>query len=120
MACFGSTSGKHVIVTTFSRNPGKDFNYPYKSFMYDKFEGRRKWAVYVLYPREATIGELRLPWFDNAPLPWQEVAFSRMPLHLLVKLLQIRLFRGDETSRFIGQENVMCMQELVWKIFIIE
>jgi hypothetical protein len=83
----------------------KDINYPYKSFTYDRFEGPRKWAVYVLYPREAKISELTFPWFNNTPLTWQEVAFSQVLLHLLVKLLQIRLFRGDETNRFIGHDK---------------
>src|SRR5260221_603177 len=30
---------------------------------------------------------------------------QRLPLHLLLKLLQIRFFRGEETSRFVGQDK---------------
>src|SRR5258708_332205 len=80
-------------------------DYPYKSFQHDELEGKKnkKWVVYVLYPRKAQVGEVTLSWFADTPLPWREVPFSDVPLHLLLKLLQIRFFRGEDTKRFVGQ-----------------
>ncbi len=82
-------------------------DYPYKSFRYDELDGKKnkKWVVYVLYPRKAPVGEVRLSWFSDTPLPWREVPFSDVPLHLLLKLLQIRFFRGEDTKRFVGQDK---------------
>ena len=82
-------------------------DYPYRSFKHDDLDGKRnkKWVVYVLYPREAPISNLTLSWFEDASLPWREEAFSNLPLHLLMKLLQIRFFRGDGVSRFVGQDK---------------
>jgi hypothetical protein len=80
-------------------------DYPYKSFFYDRLDGVTKWVVYVLYPRNAQVNDLILTWFDNMPLPWREIAFEKAPLHIIVKLLQIRLFRGEESTRFIGQDR---------------
>jgi len=82
-------------------------DYPYKSFQHDEFDGKKnkKWVIYVLYPRKAQVSDLTLSWFEDAPLPQREVSFSDLPLHLLLKLLQIRFFRGEETSRFVGQDK---------------
>jgi len=78
---------------------------PYKSFQHDTLDGRKKWALYVLYPREVSIAEVVLHWFEDTPLSHRDVAFSEMPMHILLKLLQIRFFRGDNTSRFLGQDK---------------
>lgn len=82
-------------------------DYPYKSFKHDKLDGKKneKWVVYVLYPREAPVKDLTLPWFQDAPLSRRDIHFSELPLHVLLKLLQIRLFRGNETGRFVGQDK---------------
>ncbi len=82
-------------------------NYPYRSFRHDQLEGQKKekWVVYVLYPREAPVQEITLPWFQDTPLARSEIHFSDLPLHVLLKLLQIGLFRGDRTSRFVGQDK---------------
>lgn len=82
-------------------------DYPYRSFQHDKLDGTKndKWAVYVLYPREAEINELVLSWFRDEPLPRREIAFSDLPLHVLLKLLAFRFFRGDKTRRFVGQDK---------------
>ena len=82
-------------------------DYPYKSFQYDELDGKKnkRWVVYVLYPRMATVGEVTLNWFADTPLPWREVPFSDVPLHLLLKLLQIRFFRSEDTKRFVGQDK---------------
>ncbi len=82
-------------------------DYPYKSFQHDELDGKKnkKWAVYILYPREAPVRDLTLPWFQDTPLPRRDIHFSDLPLHVLLKLLQIRFFRGDQTSRFVGQDK---------------
>jgi len=82
-------------------------DYPYKSFQYDELDGKKnkRWVVYVLYPRKAPVGEVTLNWFADIPLPWREVPFSDVPLHLLLKLLQIRFFHGEDTKRFVGQDK---------------
>ncbi len=82
-------------------------NYPYKSLKYDTFDGAhvKKWVVYVLYPKEAAVVDLVLPWFDNEPLPQQDIAFAQVPVPILIKLLQIRLFRGVESTRFVGRDQ---------------
>ncbi|HLG75462.1 MAG TPA: hypothetical protein VFA09_19870 [Ktedonobacteraceae bacterium] len=82
--------------------------FPYRSFQYDTLDGalNKQWAVYVLYPREAEVSELVLTWYQpRTPLPRREIAFSDLPLHVLLKLLQFRLFRGDKTNRFVGQDK---------------
>lgn len=81
-------------------------DYPYRSFQHDKLDGEKneKWAIYVLYPREEKVGELVLNWYQpGTPLPRREIAFSDLPLHVLLKLLAFRLFRSDKTHRFVGQ-----------------
>jgi hypothetical protein len=82
-------------------------DYPYKSFQHDQLDGEKhkKWAFYVLYPREAAIKDILLPWFQDTSLPKNPIHFSDLPLHVLLKLLQIRFFRGDQTSRFVGQDK---------------
>ena len=82
-------------------------DYPYRSFQHDKLDGAKneKWAIYVLYPREAEISELVLSWFRDEPLPRREIAFSDLPLHVLLKLLEFRFFRDDKTHRFVGQDK---------------
>lgn len=82
-------------------------DYPYKSFRHDQLEGEKnkKWVFYVLYPQEMPIKEITLPWFQDTPLSWKEIHFRDLPLHVLLKLLQIRMFRGDESSRFVGQDK---------------
>lgn len=81
--------------------------YPYKSHKYDAFDGPRqkKWAVYVLYPKTAAVVHLTLPWYDKEPLPWQEIAFPHVPVSMLIKLFQIRFFRGVESNRFVGRDQ---------------
>jgi len=82
-------------------------DYPYRSFQHDKLDGAKneKWAIYVLYPRGAQISELVLSWFRDEPLPRREIAFSDLPLHVLLKLLAFRFFRDDKTHRFVGQDK---------------
>lgn len=82
-------------------------DHPYKSFQYDELDGKKnkKWVVYVLYPRKAPVGDVTLGWLADTPLPWREVPVGDVPLHLLLKLLQIRFFRGEDTKRFVGQDR---------------
>jgi hypothetical protein len=98
------------IPTDFGRvyNTIRDqIDHPYKSFQHDELDGERnkKWVVYILYPREAPVKDLKLPWFQDTSLPRRDIHFSDLPLHVLLKLLQIRFFRTDETSRFVGQDK---------------
>ena len=82
-------------------------NYPYRSYMHDKLDGEKnkKWVFYVLYPKEAETHDITLPWFQRESLQRKGIAFSDLPLHMFLKLLQIRFFRGDETKRFVGHDK---------------
>ncbi len=81
--------------------------YPYRSYMHDTLDGERnkKWVFYVLYPKDTKSIAVTLPWFQEKPLPSKEIAFKDLPLHMLLKLLQIRFFRGDEIKRFVGHDK---------------
>lgn len=82
-------------------------DFPYKSFMHDQLDGPKyyRWAFYVLYPREEPVKEVSLPWFPNAPVTWREIRFGDLPFHVLLKLLQIRFFREEKSTRFVGQDK---------------
>src|SRR5258708_9623543 len=83
-------------------------DYPYKAFKYDQLDGDvPKWVVYVLYPRDADVQEIAIPFLKPGYLPWRAIAFSDLGLHLLLKLLHIAYFRGvnsQRVGRFIGQD----------------
>lgn len=79
--------------------------FPYKTFKYDRLDGAPKWVVYVLAPRESQPQSLTLAFLSDAPLPWREIAFAQLDLHLLLKLLQIAYFRGEQAGRFVGQDH---------------
>ena len=83
-------------------------DYPYKAFKYDRLDGGvPKWVVYVLYPRDADVQEIAIPFLKPGYLPWRAIAFSDLGLHLLLKLLHIAYFRGvnsQRVGRFIGQD----------------
>jgi hypothetical protein len=80
-------------------------DFPYKSFQYDRLDGSPHWAVYVLYPQGSETVEVTLPWFNSAALPARDVTFAEIPLHILLKLLHVSLFRGVESRRFVGRDN---------------
>jgi len=83
-------------------------DYPYKTYMYDTLDDamHKQWVVYVLYPREVEPQRLTLRFLDDAPLPWREITFAELDLHLVLKLLHIAYFRGERASgRFVGQDH---------------
>ena len=81
--------------------------YPYKSFLFDTLdEGKPKqWAVYVLYPQDVSAKELTLSWYKDVPLPQRKVTFTEIPLHILLKLLQISFFHSEKIGRFVGRDT---------------
>lgn len=79
-------------------------DFPYKTYKYDRLDGKPKWVVYVLYPHEATIQPITISFLSAAPLPFRQVSFADPELHILLKLLQIAYFRGEQAGRFIGQD----------------
>lgn len=82
-------------------------NYPYRSYMHDKIDGEKnkKWVFYVLYPKDVEAVEVSLPWAQDTPLSKKGIAFKDLPLHMFLKLLQIRFFRGNDTKRFVGHDK---------------
>jgi hypothetical protein len=84
-------------------------NCPYKTFKYDKLEkGITRWVVYALYPREAEVQSVTIPFLSEIPLSRSDIPFASLDLHVLLKLLHIAYFRGDNNElagRFIGQDR---------------
>ena len=79
---------------------------PYKTYMYDQIDnGITKWVVYALYLPNATPAVLNMPLSSNSSLLPQEISFKQLPLHILLKLLQITFVRGHSATRFIGQDH---------------
>ncbi len=96
--------------TTYGRvhNTVRDqIGYPYRSYMYDTLDGEKnkKWVFYVLYPRKEEVLDITLHWLSEKPLQRRAIAFADLPLHMVLKLLQIRFFHDDETKRFVGQDK---------------
>lgn len=95
--------------TTFQRVHAalrEHLDVPYKSFRHDRLDGRRRWAVYALFPRDCEAPSIFLPWHrEHSDLPHRVVSSTEMPFHVLVKLLQISLFRGEVSTRFVGQDS---------------
>jgi hypothetical protein len=78
--------------------------YPYRTFMFDRLDGPPRWVVYVLVPRGEVPKALRLGFQPGPPLEPQPIAFSAIEFHVLLKLLQIAYFRGEQPGYFIGQD----------------
>jgi hypothetical protein len=78
---------------------------PYKAYMYDTLDGVVKWVVYALYPQHACPVTLQMSISSTEPLDPQCVPFGQIPLHILLKLLQIAYVRGQHATRFVGQDH---------------
>jgi hypothetical protein len=82
---------------------------PYRSFTHDYLDGPRRWAVYVLYPRQKENAEgFPVIQFEGSNLPSREVKFNEPKLHVLIKLLQVNYFRSSDNTnqdRFVGQDK---------------
>ena len=82
---------------------------PYRSFTHDYLDGTRRWAVYVLYPRQKEKTEgLPAIQFEGNNLTSRELKFSEPQLHVLIKLLQVNYFRSSDNAtrdRFVGQDR---------------
>ncbi|MBE7512427.1 MAG: hypothetical protein HS103_06390 [Anaerolineales bacterium] len=79
----------------------EQLDFPYKSYQYDKLDGSERWAVYVLYPKSVTPIVLTV---ENTEMDSRTVSFGEPELHLLLKLLQVQYFRGEEHGKFIGRD----------------
>src|SRR6266487_5197623 len=81
-------------------------DYPYKTFKYDRLDpGKTRWVVYVLYPHDVEPRPITIPFLTGEQaLSQREISFADLDLHLLLKLLQIAYFRGEQAGRFIGQD----------------
>jgi len=78
----------------------------YKSFKYDMLDGKQCWVVYALFPHDAQPTPVTLPWTRaSGELPHRSVSFADVPFHITLKLLQISLFRGTTSARFVGQDD---------------
>lgn len=81
----------------------------YRSFTYDYLDGTRRWAVYVLYPRQKAKTEgFPVIQFEGSSLPSRELKFHEPKLHVLIKLLQVNYFRTSDNAnrdRFVGQDK---------------
>lgn len=78
----------------------------YKVFTHDGLDGHERWAVYALFLRDVPPVPLALPWHRHpGPLPHRAVTFAEVPFHITLKLLQLALFRGGTSTRFVGQDH---------------
>lgn len=78
----------------------------YKAFKHDRLDGMPRWAVYALFPCDAQPTPVTLPWHRNrGELPHRSVPFAEVPFHITLKLLQIALFRGATSARFVGRDS---------------
>jgi|SRR5579885_2187825 hypothetical protein len=80
-------------------------DYPYRTFMFDRIDGPPKWVVYVLVPKGERPKVLRLGFQPGPPLEPQQIPFGIIEFHVLLKLLQIAYFRGEQPGYFIGQDH---------------
>lgn len=82
---------------------------PYRSFTHDYLDGTRRWAVYVLYPRQRDNADgFPVIQFEGSNLPSRELKFHEPKLHVLIKLLQVNYFRSSDNAnrdRFVGQDK---------------
>lgn len=83
---------------------------PYRLYTYDELDGYRQWALYVLYPRSSNSENAVVPAlrYEGDELPGAVLGFDRPKLHVLVKLLQVAYFRGEQNvhkNRFVGQDK---------------
>jgi hypothetical protein len=87
----------------------EQINAPYRSFTHDYLDGARRWAVYVLYPRQRdNAAGFPVIQFEGSELPSRELKFSEPKLHVLIKLLQVNYFRSSDNAnrgRFVGQDR---------------
>ena len=80
-------------------------NCPYRTYMYDKIDANVvKWVVYAVYLPHVTPVTLKFPFSSSGPLSPKKIAFQQLPLHILLKLLQITFVRGHTADRFVGQD----------------
>jgi len=90
--------------------------YPYRTYKFDKMSGREKWVVYVLYPKESRPEPILISFLQDAPIHGSEIAFAHLELHVLLKLLQVAYFHGEQQSeRFMGQDSCYVFAKLVKK-----
>lgn len=83
-------------------------NCPYRVFTHDRVNQQAnwdKWAAYALYRRGAAAITLHLDFLSSPPIQPEAFDFERLPFHLLLKLLQIDYFRGEQAERFVGTGN---------------
>lgn len=82
-------------------------DYPYKTFTKDTLDGLniQKLVVYVLYPKNEQPKDIYLPFLSEAHLEYRAITFNDLEFHVLLKLLQIAYFRGEQANYFIGQDN---------------
>ncbi len=86
---------------------------PYRVFTHAIVEGKKRWAVYVLYPRDKMKGtEPPNVTFEDDDLPSKKIEFqdeqliSKEHYHNFIKLLQIAYFRSEpQSSRFVGMDK---------------
>jgi len=76
-------------------------DHPYRTFMFDRIDGPPKWVVYVLALRGDVPKALRLGFHPGPPIEPQPIPFSAIEFHVLLKLLQIAYFRGEQPGYFI-------------------
>lgn len=90
-------------------------NYPYRVFTHDKLDGKdtNKWVAYVLYPLGTDPQRITIPFLTDTPLPWRDITFAQLDLHLLLKLLHIAYFLGEKTGRFVGEDSCYVLAKVI-------
>lgn len=77
--------------------------HPYRVFYYDTLDGKKKWVVYILLPRQSEPPVVTMPISSDEPLPWRKLSFEELDFHMLVKLLHVAHMHGPHRGRFTGQ-----------------
>ena len=95
-------------------------DYPYKSFQYDELDGKKnkRWVVYVLYPRMATVGEVTLNWFADTPFPGGKYRLATCHCTCSSSCYKSGFSAAKIPSASSARTNVTCMRVLGVLTFI--
>jgi hypothetical protein len=97
-------SSRATIYAQLHNSLRSQLDYPYRTYMFDRIDGPPKWVVYVLVPHGEVLKALRLGFQPGPPLEPKTISFRAIEFHVLLKLLQIAYFRGEQPGYFIGQD----------------
>lgn len=81
----------------------EQLDHPYRFYTHDE---PTPLGIYVLYEPDAQIQDIKLDFLnDGQNLTWSRTQFERLPLHILLKLLQANYFKSRRTTEFVSQSK---------------